>query len=327
MQLNGCPVCQNKWSDTFQQVPTSIDGAQIECGACGRYRISGTALATHFNNSHSVVSERIRALISHRIRQQQSSTDVPLITTYWLDELLKHPNFPTPKEQANLAVKFIGDRVNETGNPIEQLASSFYAEIGAPNPRFAFTIAQQLSDRGVILGIFRDLADSTPFVLQANLSLAGWEIYENEKHGRIVSSYGFIALKFGDENLDKLLAETMKPAISSLGYVLQDLRDWARPGVIDNILRETIRDAAFIIADLSHDNLGAYWEAGYAEGLGKPVLYICHDDKFEISRTHFDTAHSTTVTWGGKVSNEVFARNLKATLRNSLALFPKRVDE
>ena len=47
----------------------------------------------------------------------------------------------------------------------------------------------------------------------------------------------------------------------------------------------SIRDAKFVIVDLTHDNHGAYWEAGYAEGLGKPVIYVCKKDKFE-TRVH-----------------------------------------
>ena len=78
-----------------------------------------------------------------------------------------------------------------------------------------------------------------------------------------------------------------------------------------------IRDAAFVIADLSHDNLGAYWEAGYAEGLGKPVIYICERGKFEEKQTHFDTNHCTTVLWSTDDPDQ-FRRELIATLRRSL---------
>ena len=75
------------------------------------------------------------------------------------------------------------------------------------------------------------------------------------------------------------------------------MRDVSQAGIIDNIMRTQIRDAAFIIIDLTHDNAGAYWEAGYAEGLGKPVVYICERKKFETATTHFDTNHCTTVPW------------------------------
>ena len=63
-------------------------------------------------------------------------------------------------------------------------------------------------------------------------------------------------------------------------------------------MRVKIRDAKFVIADLTHDNNGAYWEAGYAEGLGKPVVYICEKTKFEDKNngTHFDVNHCTTLS-------------------------------
>ncbi len=94
----------------------------------------------------------------------------------------------------------------------------------------------------------------------------------------------------------------------------------ARAGIIDNIMRTQIRDAAFVVVDLTHDNSGAYWEAGYAEGLGKPVIYICEENKFKEAQTHFDTNHCTTVLWSGRGGRD-FQKELVATLRRSLNLF------
>ena len=96
--------------------------------------------------------------------------------------------------------------------------------------------------------------------------------------------------------------------------------DVAQAGIIDNLMRERIRDAKFLLVDLSHDNNGAYWEAGYAEGLGKPVIYICEQDKFKKAKTHFDTNHCTTVTWS-LTETDHFEKELLATLRRSLKLF------
>ena len=84
-------------------------------------------------------------------------------------------------------------------------------------------------------------------------------------------------------------------------------------------MRVTIRDAKFIIADLTHDNNGAYWEAGYAEGLGKPVIYICEQSKFEEDETHFDVNHCTTVKWSVRAPDG-FRNELIAVLRRSLEL-------
>ena len=114
----------------------------------------------------------------------------------------------------------------------------------------------------------------------------------------------------------------IKPAVrEKTGYELIDLRNVARAGVIDNVKRGQIRGASFVLVDLTHDNSGAYWEAGYGEDLGKPVIYMCEQNKFDNDKTHFDTNHGTTVTWSIN-DPEPFVVRLIATLRRSLSLFP-----
>jgi hypothetical protein len=41
------------------------------------------------------------------------------------------------------------------------------------------------------------------------------------------------------------------------------------------------KDARFLVADLTDRCPGAYWEAGFAHGLGKPVIYMCELKTFE----------------------------------------------
>ena len=155
-----------------------------------------------------------------------------------------------------------------------------------------------------------------------NLTLEGWGQYEQEKRGEFEGSYGFIAMQFDEPDLDDFVQDVMKPVIKeSAGYDLVDMRNVPRAGIIDNIMRIRIRDSAFVIADLTHDNHGAYWEAGYAEGLGKPVIYICERTKFDNEGTHFDTNHCTTVLWS-KDDPEGFGEKLVATLRRSLDRSP-----
>ena len=157
-------------------------------------------------------------------------------------------------------------------------------------------------------------------LLGVNLTLKGWERYEQEKRGEFEGNYGFIAMQFDDHDLDVFVRDVVKPAVKKgTGYDLVDMRDVARAGIIDDIMRVQIRDSAFVIADLTHDNHGAYWEAGYAEGLGKPVIYICEKTKFEDASTHFDTNHCTTVPWS-RSDPDGFRQKLIATLRRSLDL-------
>lgn len=159
--------------------------------------------------------------------------------------------------------------------------------------------------------------------MNVNLTSKGWKQYKAEKRGEIASggvagSYGFIAMKFDDPILDPFVRDVVKPAVKKgTGYDLVDLREASRAGVIDNIILDQIKGAAFVIADLTHDNPGAYSEAGSAIALGKPVIYICERSKFEEKSTHFNTNHRTTVLWSADDPDQ-FSRELIATLRRSL---------
>ena len=51
------------------------------------------------------------------------------------------------------------------------------------------------------------------------------------------------------------------------------MRSQPEAGRIDDRMRVEIRASDFLIADLTHDNLARSHRRGYAEGLGKPVIY------------------------------------------------------
>lgn len=216
-------------------------------------------------------------------------------------------------------IRHIGDRVSELGQPIDQF-SGFGALIDAPSEEIAYNLLEELTERKlVIVGRVVKAFEGSTF-MDVNLSLDGWEEYNKERLGAFDGNYGFIAMKFGDEQLDLFVRDVVKRGIrEQLGVDLIDLRDVEQAGVIDDIMRVKIRDAKFVISDLTHDNHGAYWEAGYAEGLGKPVVYICNKEKFEKVGTHFDVNHCTTIAWSTEDS-EGFCSRLIATLRRSLNL-------
>ena len=228
--------------------------------------------------------------------------------------------------QAANMVRFVGDSVSKSGHDLSELPQNLHTHIGAPSQSAAIKLAWELEERGILRFASGALAKATNkyhkyFFRPSNISLTldGWQEYEDGKRGHISENYGFLAMKFNDSHLEAMV-QGMKCAIKeNLGYALHDMREVSEAGIIDNIMREKIRGAKFIIADLSHDNPGAYFEAGYAEGLNKPVIYICEKEKFEDKNkgTHFDTNHCTTVPWPKGVSDN-FYKELIATLRRSL---------
>ena len=228
--------------------------------------------------------------------------------------------FKSPEVQTKNLIRYIGDQVSESGEPIYQLAG-ISEIIGAPSEELAAGLVEELWDRDLVKMPEPIRTFNGTIFREVNLTLEGWKQYEAEKRGEFEGNYGFLAMQFGEPDLEAFVREVMKPAVrEATGSDLVDMRDASKAGIIDNIMRVQIRGAKFVIADLTHDNNGAYWEAGYAEGLGKPVIYICEKEKFESDDgPHFDTNHCTTVFWSKSRDNDDgFRQELTATLRRSL---------
>jgi nucleoside 2-deoxyribosyltransferase len=124
-------------------------------------------------------------------------------------------------------------------------------------------------------------------------------------------------MSFRNDGLVKFFRDQLKPAVRATGFELFRLDERPRAGLIDNRLRVEIRESRFLVADLSDANAGAYWEAGFAEGLGKPVIYLCHRKVFEEKGTHFDTNHSHTIKWSEDDADGC-VKELKATIRATI---------
>jgi len=321
-----CPVCLDSYSTTAK-VTEFGEGLRVNCPVCGLFDISRNAY-DDFLDPQTGQGRRLGALnrsrIAHKMRSASHTgpSGLPRLNSEFF-ERYREDGFsgPSPKQQATNAIRYIGDLVANTGERIPKLAPGFFAIIGSPSPTFAANLLFELVDGNQVSGIKNKPLSAPPSLMDVNLTLDGWRIYEDEQKGRVAGKYGFMAMKFGDAELESLVSSSIKPAVkAALNFDIFDMRDVARAGVIDNIMRAQIRDAAFILVDLTHDNAGAYWEAGYAEGLGKPVIYVCEKSKFERAQTHFDTNHCTTVQWD-VADKPMFEQQLVATIRRSLNLF------
>lgn len=311
-----CPICRD--ISVNREISNGLR-TYFDCENCGYYEASSSVLATTLTLDARRLSPVQYAALSHHVRLMcDQMEEAPLVTT----ETVKAEDLrlPSPAIQASNIIRYFGDQLVASGEPARNPPKSFTAKVGAPNRAAALRIVRQLGDTGILMITNRSFQSTADEPDGIDLSLQGWALWEKEKRGQFAGQYGFMALKFGDEELDEFQRTVIKPTTLKLGFVLEDMRDAARAGLIDNVMRQKIRDAAFVLVDLTHANEGAYWEAGYAEGLGKPVLYLCKQSVFSEKGTHFDTNHCTTVMWD-PTEGEKFADDLAATLRRSLGLF------
>lgn len=126
------------------------------------------------------------------------------------------------------------------------------------------------------------------------LTAKAWEkVYDMQK-SKSNNKNAFVAMKFGEETRE--LREKIKEGLSRAGYEARIMDEIEHNRQIVPEMLHEIKNSRFVIAELSHHNNGAYYEAGYALGLGKEVIHICQ--KSELSNgLHFDVSQVNTVVY------------------------------
>ena len=118
-----------------------------------------------------------------------------------------------------------------------------------------------------------------------------------------------VAMKFGDDTLN--LREAIKMGIRDAGYNPILIDEVEHNELITPELLSHIKNSKFVVVDLTHENNGAYFEEGYAMGLGKPVIQLCNKN----TKLHFDIAQKNTIMWETESDIPLRLKNrIKATI-------------
>jgi hypothetical protein len=126
------------------------------------------------------------------------------------------------------------------------------------------------------------------------LTLAGWRhIGELRTIGR-ASSQAFVAMWF-DQTLAAAYAVGIAPALIDAGYSPIRVDRVHYNEKIDDKIIAQIRRSGLVVADFTGDRGGVYYEAGFDQGLGLPVIFTVHKD--EIGGVHFDTRQYNHIVW------------------------------
>jgi hypothetical protein len=322
-----CPVCNSDVSKPEQwAISIGNHGYTYSCPRCGNYNIDPFAL--HLLKSLLDNDQKI-GVLSHWIRTKHEvvETEKILLTNDLIDKILKNPP-PTPAEQADKFVLWLGNSKHPPGELVPVQPPTHQSIMGSTTPEGFQLVLYDLIDKGILQG-HKTATMGAPGQALVTLSIDGWQYYEQLRRGASDSRKAFMAMEYGNTELDKIVEDVFKLAVKQTGFDLFKLVDRPQPaGLIDDRLRVEIRTSRFLVADLTHGNRGAYWEAGYAEGLGKPVIYTCEKKVFEDPNTkpHFDTNHHLTILWDADNPTEA-AEKLKATIRATLPGESKLTDE
>jgi len=129
----------------------------------------------------------------------------------------------------------------------------------------------------------------------------------------------FLALEFSGE-ANKIMDDQFKKLVKDeTGYDLQTVADVEHNNLIDDQIIAEINRSIAIVADFSDGNRGAYYEAGYAHGQGKQLIFLCKksvlDSAEKERKPHFDVDHRNFIVWTDASDlREKLIRRINATL-------------
>ncbi len=321
-----CPICDNPKTGFVQSHIEKGHTYFYDCSNCGKFLMNSFDGENFKDRPKDTLSDSQRAMLSYLVRHKidmsfQEGFGVTVDSECFSKIEDNSFVWPGVSQKVRHILRFTANRARSMDSS-DPNTRDMRALIATLDPMDVENLLNDMQARGwVAFQPFgtKESPNNTQLT-GLRLTLSGSEKWESIQKETSIKPVGFIAMQFGDNNLDEIVKTNIQGKVSaSLGYPINrvDSPEVSQAGIIDNIMREAIADSDFVLADLTHGNKGAYWEAGYAEGLGKPVIYLCEKEAFEKEKPHFDVNHSTIVMWD-RDNLEDFEDKLIACIKNSL---------
>ena len=289
-----CPVC--KMSEDLKTSRTK--GKKVyTCQRCGIFSISDVAiLQEQWKEKSTELSGWLRERHERGIEIQ---TLTPSNLPHILAELPQH----TPLEKQLKLLESIELKTHYPGHKVYINYEFDISLAWAKNKEEFVFYLKALLERGLIgdnestsntssqnsLNMLDYALGIKPFI-----TAKGWEYLEAKASNNTDKVQVFVAMSF-DNELNSVYENVIKKAINSTGY--RACRADSEPdlGRIDEKIIVEIKKSRFVVADLTQQNSGVYFEAGFAMALGLPVILCVNKD--DLKNVHFDVRQFNCILW------------------------------
>ena len=283
MPNDDCPVCQGP---VESQSSDYGNRKSLKCRRCGNFRIAGLDL---LQMRLEGMEQRDRATLSAWIRGQ--STDQVEITRENIDEILANSPSYKVSEKQQLLLMHLANLTNHPGGSIEADPDADYPVIWAHGPDEMVFHLEELARREFIKVHYPARAARPGTV---SITTSGWTYLDDHPTLAEVGNQVFVAMSFS-EPMKSAFHEGIKPALEKAGYRAYRVDLDQHVERIDAKIEYEIRNSVLVLADVTEQKQGVYYEAGFAMGLGLPVIWSVK--KSELEHVHFDTRQYNHIVW------------------------------
>jgi hypothetical protein len=283
--LPSCPICK---LPNFKVQGVGDLAFEIQCYRCGRYRIDMRVASVLHNYDEK---NPLFAGLSAYSRQESEKGNTPSFRIdNWENLAAGHINVPVLKKLEKLE-RVIADRSTYPGFEVKFSEHDFPLVDAASSDELVFLV-NSLRESGLLIQPHRTMGDFFVCMLTAK----GWANLQEQTLSGIPGRC-FVAMSF-DPSLDEAWVKGIEPALRidcGLDPIRVDKTEHNEK-ICDKIIAE-IRLSQFLVADFTLHRQGVYFEAGFALGLGRPVIWMCRKDELIPDKVHFDTRQYNHIKW------------------------------
>lgn len=279
-----CPVCKLN-DDLIIRENAGVLAIWIKCPRCKEFIIYDLI---EFTSPDSLFGPKLSAWIRDR---NERHAEVPKLTTDTLEDLQKGlPNYG-PREKQIILLQNIERKTEYPGQTVKIIPKYDIPLAWASAEEELRYYVQSLIDRNLIQKMSQEIG---PVPLSIAITADGWDYLEQLERHIEERTQAFVAMSFSAD-LKSIWEGPIRSAIEKSGY--KPCRVDAEPHIdrIDAKIISEIKNSRFVVADVTGQKLGVYFEAGYAIGLGLPVLWCVRKD--ELEKVHFDTRQYNHIVW------------------------------
>ncbi len=280
----------------------------VRCDKCGPYKI-GIDVKHHLENDASWGGDsrqRLFRRLSAVIRQAAESGRPPIeITSENMTDVSAMATEPrTYADYVDRITELVTHRAAFPG----AVASWSLGELAALTQlsiEHAPKLLRQLINQGLLhevpAQVLAQVRSDTIVALE--LTERGWERADRLDRG-VHSRRAFVAMSF-DPSMRDAYVSGIRPALELCGYSVPFRVDDHEHDLLfgsgryatrtDDRVIAGIRQAKFVLADVTGHRPAVYYEAGFAEGIGVPVIWSCRRD--DLANVCFDTRQNAHLVW------------------------------
>jgi DNA-binding PadR family transcriptional regulator len=244
--------------------------------AGGTYWISGTAIAQVL----PFTDHAKRLLTTWICEQRRAGVEVPKVQSRVLELIKSRQPLPV-MTRITLALHYLGLHISQLGDSLNLGADTdtetlkLLAETESKNTQELLQLLHMLEESGFVQGSFYIGGGAS-----VRPTAAGWQELDNLNRPRTDSAQAFVAMWF-NELTSEAYTNGIEPALNATGYKAIRIDKKEHNNKIDDEILAEIRRSRFLIADFTCEpkNVrgGVYYEAGFAQGLGIPVIWTCRE--------------------------------------------------